>query len=801
MKIGPASASIYLILFGPLSAAWFGDARAQSSMLEEVIVTAQKREESVQDVGIAINAFSGEQLQQLGFNDTTEIANITPGLFVSGSSAGQNAQFSVRGVTQPDFLDAIEGPTAIYVDEGYVAQQNAGTQALFDVNRVEVLKGPQGTLFGRNATGGLVHFITNKPSEEPEGYVDLTAGDYSLINFKGAVGGPLSDSVRGRVSFYYREHDEIFDNLYPLGAVGGPFPGGGQDIWNDDTVAARAQLTFDVSDDVEVYLMAHGSKIDQSEAPYQSRPVIGVFDEQGRHINTIDIAPNETREGIGPGGVNFDADGNGIVTTRPVPGGDFFGFIDPDGEDFDISREFAFEDGNTFELYGVNAKVTWDYSDAATFTSVTDYKKYDRTLGVDVDAGPADVLQFNTITDNSSLTQELRVNGTADNFRWVGGFYYLTIDADVLNGFVAGPNSVIAGLAGTNAPNVIALDTDSYSIFGQVDYDLSDRLTLTGGLRVIREEKDWSLAPGLYLSTNFREHDTDVLLAPFPAFLEDVDPATGGCISCGPYTEDTSDTLWSGKIGLDYQVNDDLMLYATLNRGIKAGAFNAPLPLTGPPLPRDQIGYDEEVLNALELGFKSDLLDGTMRLNGSLFYYDYSDYHTFTFNGVSGIVENRDATNVGVELDLLANPAEGLELVFGVSYFDFEVEDVTITPGLTRDVEPPFAPDLQLSGLIRYTFDAWGGQLALQADANYRSEFYHNINNFDANEYGDDTVGNARVTYYSADNRWEASLFVNNLTDERRQTIGFDLQSFCGCNEDGYAPPRWWGVNFRYHLF
>lgn len=772
---------------------------SHAQVLEEVTVTAQKREESLQEVGIAVTAFTGDQLKALGFTDTIQVANMSPGVFISGSSAGQNAQFSVRGVTQNDFLDAIEGPTAVYIDEGYVAQQNAGTQALFDVGRAEILKGPQGTLFGRNATGGLVHFITNKPTDEFEGYADLTYGRFDQVNVQAAVSGPLSDSVRGRASVYYNRHDEIIDNLYPQGAVGGPIPGGGQDHWNDDTIAGRVQLDIDLSNNVNLYLMGHASRADLGEAPYQSEPTIAVFDGAGRITNVLVAGPNETRAAIGPGGVDagLDTNGDGIPETfgRPA-GGDLFGYRDPDGDDFTLSKDFAFDDNIFTELWGVNGKLTWEMDNGMTLTAISDYKKYDRNITVDVDSAPVDQVTFNTQTDNSSFTQELRLNGEWDRGKWVVGGYFLTIDADVVNGFLISPNSILAaaGLGGTSAPNIISLETDSYSAFGQVDFDINDQLTLTGGLRVIQEEKDYSLFSGLYLSTDVQVHDTDVLLAQFPTST--ADPLDGS-----PFTESTSDTLWSAKLGLNYQANDDLLLYATFNRGVKAGAFNAPLPLTGPPLAASDVGYDEEILLAYEIGFKSTIWDGKARLNGSAFYYDYTDYQAFSFVGVSGVVSNRDATNYGIEVDIVANPFEGFEIMTGISYIDFEVEDVSVSPGLVRDVDPSFAPQWQWAGLARYEFPAFNGNLAIQMDANYRSSFYHNINNFDANQYPGDVEANARLTYVPASEKWQASFFVNNIADARIRTIGFDLATFCGCNENAYVKPRWWGLNFRYNFF
>ena len=196
-------------------------AQAQS-VLEEVVVVAQKREQNLQDVPIAITAFTGAQMDALGVSESFDIASFAPGVHISGNLAGQNTQFSIRGVTQNDFNDIIEAPNAVYLDEGYIAVAQAQTFAVFDIDRVEILKGPQGTLFGRNATGGLVHFISNAPSfEETSGYVDFEVGQYDVENnanryvVEAAVGGPLSDTVAARGSIRYSKQDPYLKICIP----------------------------------------------------------------------------------------------------------------------------------------------------------------------------------------------------------------------------------------------------------------------------------------------------------------------------------------------------------------------------------------------------------------------------------------------------------------------------------------------------------------------------------------------------------------------------------------------------------
>ncbi len=782
----------------------FGISLVQAQVLEEIVVTAQKREQAISDVGIAITAFTGDQIERLGWTDSTRIASLASGVDISAGGGGQNQQFVIRGASLNEFNENVEGTTAIYLDEGYIANIGAGIFGMFDLERVEILKGPQGTLFGRNATAGLVHYISRSPTEELEGYADLTLGDFDLVDFKGAISGPLGDNVRGRAAVFYRHHEDLYNNLYPLDAVGGAPPeGGGQDFWNDNTIAGRLRLTWDINEDVSLELMGHGYIVEQGENPYQNKATIAVFDAAGTVVDILVADSNEVREGIGPNGVAIDVNGDGNPF-RPVAGGDFFGYVDPDGPGRDVSKDWAYDDKADFEFFGFLGKLNWEFDNGVALTAISDYKDFDRIQTTDVDAGPTNQLVYEQITDQWQFSQEVRLNGETEKTRWVTGLYYLTIDSRFINGFIiplgslfipAGPSlGVPAGLP-FDAPNDQELETDSYSLFGQVEYDLTEQLTLIVGARVIQEEKDFMLTSLASISTDPFKHDLDQPTFFFPTFAED--PCTP---ACSPYTEDISDTLWAGKIQLDWQPNDDWLVYLGLNRGVKAGNFNAPLPIAGVPLPAADIGYDEEELLALELGFKTTAADGKVTISGAAYYYDYTDYHNFSFVSVSAIVTNQDATNVGVELDIAATPVDGLDIMTGFSWFDFEVEDVVLSPGFVRDSEPTYSPDFTAYGLARYEWPLAAGSLAVQLDANYRSSFFTNVNNFTANEIDDTWIANANISFATANEAWVFTVFVDNFTDEENEIILFDLATLCGFNEVAYAPPRWWGGRLRYNF-
>ncbi|MGI9286072.1 MAG: TonB-dependent receptor [Pseudomonadales bacterium] len=792
----------------------FASGVTRADVLEEVIVTAQKREQSLQDVGIAVSAFTGDQLSSLGVIESFDIAAFSPGVHISGNLAGQNTQFTIRGVTQNDFNDIVEAPNAVYLDDGYLAIAQAQTFAVFDIDRVEILKGPQGTLFGRNATGGLVHYISRKPNlEKVEGYADFTYGQFDTdadadqIRIEAAVGGPLTSQIAGRVALMFNKHDGYLENLYPLdefgaaavgaGTSNSPGAGAGADLGDNDTQAFRGSLLFAFNDAMSLNLSVNYAESEVATGPYQSKATVGVLDAGGELIDVIDTGPEETRATIAADGSDGGSDqGNGGTLGppfgRPVPGGDFFGYIDPDGDDFTTSGDFAFEDNGETETTGFTAKYEWEVSDGLTFTSITDYKDYEKLLFIDVDSAPVNQLANYAGVDANSFTQELRVNGETESTRWVAGFYYLNIDSESDNGLKAPLNSlpvVFGGFppAGANGVDIgvdAELQTDSYSLFGQLESDLSQQLRFIAGLRVIQEEKDFDMNQTFYASTgNDSVHNGEVLFPGRPA----------------PFKDDSSDTLWAGKLQLDWRPNNELLLYAGINRGVKAGSFNAPIP-GGLPFPDTTLPYDEEVLTSFEAGFKATLLGGTTRLNGSVFYYDYKDYQAFLFTGVSGVVVNADAENQGIELELQTSPIDGLDILLNFAWFDATVKDVPFrigSPLAPQDRDPTYAPELQAMGLVRYAWSALGGTVAVQGDVSYSDEYFYNLRNFDADKFDSYVMVNAQVSWQSADENWTTTLAVRNVTDERAGIQGFDLATLCGCNEVSYRAPRAYSIGLR----
>ncbi len=769
-----------------------------ASVTDQIVVTAQKRDQSIQDVGIAISAYSGEQLEKLGVETSIEIINFTPGVSMAGDIGGQRALFNIRGVVQNDFADLAEAPVAVYVDDGYLASTQAQTFGLYDIDRVEVLKGPQGTLFGRNATGGLVHSLTKRPTQEFEGYGKLSGGSYNHVRAEGAVSGPLAEKVAGRISVLYNNFGEILDNVHPgtdaQGRTG--TPGGGQDGYNDDTFAIRGQLLFDFNDNVNLLVIGNYADTTKSEGPYQGIGSIPVLDAQGRHINTLRAQDTTSNcEAIAAGTnncINLFADGDtdGI---RPLVGGDLFGNVDPDGHGNKVDKDFAFDDENKIRSRGLAGKLTWD-ADWGTLTSITDYKHFYRSITLDSDQSATPLALFQSDGEIDQFSQEIRLNGKTENSDWVAGVYYLSVDTDMTQGlsyptnspFLVGFPQIVFGLVGVvfdpfEDNTTAKLRTDSYSAFGQFDFHLSDNWTLVTGLRGIIEEKKYNQTIGEFANTDDRLVETNV---------------STGFVPRAPFADNTSDFLWSGKAQLEYAPDANHLYYFGVNRGVKAGSFNGKL-FDGVTLTDAQIPYKEEVLYSYEAGFKSTFGGGATRLNGSVFYYDYNDYQAFTWSSNSGFVTNNDATYKGAELELLTSPADGLDIIANVAYIDATVKDLEFAPGLTKDVTPSFTPEFKTAGTVRYSWPAFNGHLAAQTTASYQSSVFHNMRNFTAHRFGGWAEVNAQLSWESDDGNWLASVSVDNIFDSRHGVIGFDVSSFGGYTQESYARPRWTSVSIK----
>ncbi len=709
----------------------FGHNSAQAAIMEEIVVTAQKREQNPQDVGIAISALTGDQMRQLGFTNAQQVTAMAPGVSTVQPNGEANYSIAIRGVANSDFTTNVESPVAIYLDEVYISQMSGAGFMLFDMERVEILRGPQGTLYGRNATGGLAHYLTRKPTEELDGYAQVTAGKYDQLKLEGALGGPITDSLMARVSFAKHDNDGYAENRLA----------GKLNNANDD--ALRAQLLWTPTDDMEVLLNVRtgDQKIDTGFFEHVTANRVGV------------LTPDEVNE----------------VT----------GYIDNDGDVF--KGDYDREGFNDLETRGYSGTVKWDF-EAFTLTSITDFSTVKRDYVEDSDASPVPLFNFTLTTDAEQFSQEIRLNGGNEQMNWVAGLYYLDLQVNDSNGaetepFID-PNSDTPDVSGLDNP--YETDTKSISAFGQMEWDFTDALTGIIGLRWIRDEKDHSYvtnAVDFIPGTRARNGNPNILA------------------TLGSYEGSRTDSEFAWRLGLNYQVSENAMLYANYNRGVKSGGYNAPIFPLSPPLDYvdEVMSYDPEQLDAYEVGFKSIWRDGLLQVNGAAYYYDYQDYQAFQIIGIDTITSNAEGTSWGSELEVKVSPVEGLEFLFGAAYNDVEVDLLNGSPK-TTSIQ---SPEWNLNALARYEIPVGPGHVALQYDVVNRSKHYFALTRLETVTQKSYNVANASISYTGADDLWSVTAFINNLTNEKYLVQTFDLSgpNVFGLVEQYYGRPEWWGVS------
>ena len=719
----------------------FATALGHAAVLEEIVVTAQKREQNLQDVGVSVTAFSGDQVKALGFTNSLDVIAQTPGLsFGTPTGEGNNASLTLRGVGLSDFNDNNEGPVAVYVDEVYVSALSGVTFQLFDIERIEVLRGPQGTLYGRNTTGGLMHFLSARPTEETEGYLDLTVAENSQYKAEGVISGALADTLQGRLSLAHNEHDGYVDNRGP----------GRNDPNNTDNNAARLQLAWQATESVDILLNAHGSKNDADMGAWQ-------------HEATY--SPD--------GGVTSVALPGDLDVYGTCPGCDAFGYRDDDGDpwagDYDRDGDLVIEN------QGGSVNLKWT-GDDLTFTSITAFETFERFYEEDTDVSPAKIVHNTYEAEIDQFTQEFRLGGESGGLNWLAGAYYYDQKTDGAFQIDASGIDYIIGDANYDQ------ETKSWSLFGQLEYALSDYWSVLAGLRYTDEERELD-----YLSV-----DLNGLLPPEANTMF-------------AYDDDISNDNVTGKVELDWRPTDGVLIYGSVALGVKSAGFNTGVldetGLFGMTV-RDDVPYDEEELTSYEVGVKTDLFGGLSRLNASAFYYDYSDFQAFAFVNLNQVIFNTDATISGMELEFVTNPVEGLDIMLGASVLDTEAKDIPLNDGsgMSRDREMTLSPEFALNGVVRYEWEALSGFVATQLDFKYQDETFFDIQNHPISAMDSYEVWNARISYRTSDDKWSLTGFVNNVADEEYRAYSFDVTNLFGFNQVAYGRPRWGGVSLRYNL-
>lgn len=753
--------------------------------LEEVVVTAQRREQNLQDVGISVTAFSEEMVRNMGFENTVDVTQMTPNLnYTTPQADSSQVNFFLRGVGLNDFADAQENPVAVYVDDVYKPAMGGLALQLFDIQRIEVLRGPQGALFGRNSTGGVIHYVTKRPSDVFDAYADASYGDYDQVKAEGAVGGPLADGVMGRLSLGYNHHDGWTKNRTP----------GVQDFNGADSIAGRAQLLFEPSDDLSVLLSGNYSRNSAAVGAWQ-------------HESTKPAPDGNTS-------LPLPADEDFWGT---CPGCDAFGYVDTDGDPW--SGDYDRPGQVRVKNQGLQANINWKVG-GLDVTSITAYTNVKRLQEEDSDMNPflvppysmdppppAAIRSFIAPTfeaDTDTFSQELRVAGEAERMRWLAGVYYFNNQVDGHYQL----NTDAIGFVDMDAR--YTQDTDSWDLFGQVEYDFAPDWTVIGGLRWTSEDKELDFVnidnSGItaFCSTE-PDPPAEGCFNPSPTPISAWRPAADYMIlfnksTVGSLAEQSDDYI-TGRLQVNWQANDDLLLYGSYSRGKKSAGFNNGFLDTTQIFgdnPLETIPFKSETLDAYELGLKSTVLGGTTRVNASVFYYDYKDFQTFQWLILNQVIFNADAEVYGAELEIESKPVDGLTLQLGAGVLDATAKDIpTVTGDAVRDRNMVGAPDFSLSGLARYEWPALEGTVAVQASGSYQKNIWYDIQNHPISKEDGYTIVNLRTSYTTGDGGWEVYAFVNNVFEEEYKVYTFDFTNLFGFNQVASGMPRWWGVGAR----
>ncbi|MBL4801138.1 MAG: TonB-dependent receptor, partial [Emcibacter sp.] len=705
---------------------------ASNLVIESIVVTAQRRSQSVQDVPIAIAAFGGEQLKAIGVSQPIDIAAQTPGLFIKNGIGSANPYISIRNVGQSLFVTNASQPVGMYVNDVNLSYTSLMSQPLYDVERVEVLKGPQGTLFGRNSTGGALSIFTNSPSDENEGSITVQGGNNALFETEGFLNLVLSDQFATRLAFKTKKQDGFFTNTLNGNKIGET------DIW-----AARLSNRWDANDNLSINLVLETSFDRSGNAPWTSYG----FADPTDPVTNADLIALGTATGDGVDFSNGNAFGRNEVygNSSFVTGFDGSLGTDACGEHNSLSELMARNisgqcvthtgqsgDGDLYtggyslepriihDMYSAVLNVVYDF-DEIQLTSVTGYINSDRVLEEEFD-GTAAISADNTYRSKTEVfSQEFRLGGETDFVEWVGGLYY---SHDVINTADTYEYDDIWFFT-----HLVAFEqkTRNVGIFGHTKWTLTDNFAVNFAGRYTNETISFDGGTSVI---NVVDADLDVQGYGLPLIEEQrTNPPAG--------FEKTESNVFTWKAGLEYQAFDDTMFYAFASKGVKSGGYNGTWTVSDDELRP----YASEKLMDYEIGFKSMLLDSSLRINGGAFYYDYQNLQAFVLNSdFLFVVDNIPKTKVvGAELDIYWLPTENLDVRAGLSYTDAKIKEVTadqMSNGINVDNSTANSASLMFNGLVKYTRPVGEYNISGQIDFNYQSETFFTVQNTRAASQG-----------------------------------------------------------------
>lgn len=755
-------------------------------IIDEIVVTAQFREQRLQDTPLAVTAISADQLDARGQVNLADIGTATPNLTIkkTGDAFGPAVAAFIRGIGQSDSNFALEPGVGIYVDDIYYSTVFGTTFDLLDLDRIEVLRGPQGTLAGKNSIGGAVKLYSNMPDEKFAGFGDATTGSFDRIDLRGSVNIPIiADQLALRLSAVRNESDGYvtrydYGCLYPDSGVPAVRSGGNCKLGTSggrESSGARGTLAWSPSESVKLTIIADYSE-DNSPPPATIATYI-----EGRGRTFLNGTPFDSRfvtAGTYTSYATYSDPGGVYVGVDPATGQTSVQVVQPSGIDDDPQTELR--------DWGVSAHAVIDLTPDLVLTSITGYRGYDGKYAFDADATPFNYQITRQESEHEQVSQELRLTGRSFDsaLDWTVGAFYFDEDN------VSGGRTQIPSTVDTLIDDQI--DSQSYSAFVHSTVHVTDRFDLTGGLRYSDDEKT-------YLFNRS---------APEQASING---------RSARYAGDRLDY----KLNASYSFTPDVMSYAQFSTGYRAGGTN-PRPFSA----NQVISYDPETLDAYEIGLKTAFFDRKLTLNLSGFVNDYADIlvsstSPFTnpdqpidndpdspnYNPASGtnpsfvILNSGKARLKGVEAEVFILPLPTLRVEISASYLDFEytqLDAVAAASGLTEDSALPYAPEWKWSVGVENHFSLGGfGALIPRVDVNFQDDIststiptaYTNIEAY--------TLTNLRLTWLSPDEDWQVAATVNNAFDKYYYLTKFETVSQSGTATAQPGRPREWMLMLR----
>jgi len=726
---------------------------ADRVQIDEIVVTARRREENVQDVPIAVTAFQGKELAARDIGNISQLGDLAPNVTLkptaSLSGASNASSFFVRGIGQTDFAVTTDPGVGTYVDGVYIARSIGGVLDTLDVESIEVLRGPQGTLFGRNTIGGAINVRTRRPNAEYSLDAHFTIGSRSRRDISAAVNLPISEKMKARVSFLSRNQDGYVRRLVGFDDGGQLLATGGKDnanVLNDrqgnknsDTI--RATVEYQATDNVNFLLTADATTIDEQSAASTSA------------ISSAGLIPASALDPMEIPGLGLAAPGDPRFITD------------------DIDTNYATgQNGTILDIWGVSLTTSIDF-DTIEVKSITAYRSTKGEFNRDGDATPFSLSQQTRDINYDQFSQELQLNGTSlnDQLNWTLGAYYFEEQATDLvfvslgNLFGPGPSIDIDNL----------IDNKSFAVFGQGTYELSEKLSVTGGVRWTRDEKTY---------------DT------FQAI-----PVISLLVVDGAKTDIF--TAVTGRLGVEYKASDDHLIYASAAKGFKSGGFTPRYvaPVAAP------LSFDPETVWSYEAGTKWTGFDNRARLNLAAFYSKYKDIQLVLFDEFGAPINQNagDATIWGLEIEGVFIVNEYFKLAGTAGYIDASFDNVLPPQGpspfqpITVNSRFPNTPEFQSSLSPEFTIPVSDDRIvSARLDWIYSTKVDQTFENDPELFQPAYHLLHGAITLEDDSNNWGLTLGVHNLTD-KRIIIGGGIGRVPGFGDKNYNAPREWYLTLR----